>query len=177
MLDGLLPCLEIRLVGFLAALQPGNVLRIRNRLRSRAVLPVADVCRASIAGNSTVREHSRRRRRRHFDNVGQRVGRKVLFGPVAMAASLTVMLLPLLDYSCTEAREGVRIVRRRGGLHVVLLLMPTAGARPGAVGVCMVCLETRRRGHPQRGIVRRGREDGHLLRRAWLQRRKVAVVL
>lgn len=177
MLDGLLPRLEIRLVGLLAALEPGDVLWVRNRLRSRAVLPVANAGRAAITGSSTGREYSRCRRRRHLDNVGQCVGRIVLFGPVAMAASLAVMLLSLLDHSGAKARKGVRVVRRRSGLHVVLLLVPTTRARPGAVGVRMMCLEPRRRGHAQRGIIGRGREDGQLLGRARLERRKVTVVL
>jgi hypothetical protein len=101
MLDGLLPRLQVRLVGFVASLKPGNVFRIWYGLRGGAVFSITHVCRAAVAGHSPVYGHRGRWRRRHLDNVSQCAWRNILLDPVAMTASLAVVLLPLLDNSCT----------------------------------------------------------------------------
>lgn len=177
MFDGLLPRLEIGLVGPLARLEPRYVLRSRDRLRSCAVLPVASARRVAVAG-SPAAWLRRSWRRGHLHNVRQRAGPKVLLVAVAMPAAFTVLLLSLLGCRRAERRERVRIVWRRSGLCVILLLMPTARPRPGPVSrVTVVRLVPRRRGDPYSGVVCGPREDGHLVRGAPLQRREVAVVL
>lgn len=110
MLDGLLTCLEIRLVGSLARLQPGNMLWGRDCLGGCTILPITNARRAAIASHLTTLL-GRRWRRRHLYNVGKGAWSKIIFVAMAVTATLAMVFLSLLNQGSSQRWKGVRVVR------------------------------------------------------------------
>lgn len=177
MLDSLLACLEIGLVGFLARLEPRNMLGIWDGLGGRAVLAVANAGRTTIAGHLSGLLR-RRRGWRHLDDIGKCARGKVLLVTVTVPTPLAMVLLTLFGKGSPERRKSIRIIRRGHRLCCLLLLMATSrpGSRP-VVSVAMVSFKPRGRRNTEGWIVASGRKDRQLLRSAGLQRWEAAVVL
>lgn len=140
MLDGLLPRLEVRLVGPLARFKPGNMLRARDCLCSSAILPILTPG-ATIPARALIpsRRGRRRRRRRHLDNIGERTRYKGFLRPMATSFPVVLFARP----PSAQSRKGFVVVEC-GGL--VLRLVSTPRSRSRSVVSAMVRPEAWRMG-------------------------------
>lgn len=178
MLDGLLPSLQICLVGLIPRLEPRDVFGVGDGLGGSTVLPVLDIGSATVAANLLgilpPRPWCRRRRWRHLDYIGQRTRRIVLLVTMAVPATFSMVLLVGLGRSRAEGRKSIIIIHG-WCTHSILRLVPAAWtrswARPIVLGVILQRSEPWRWSYANSGIIKAGRKRIELWR-VWTERRK-----